>query len=66
MSTLAELVLEFGSERHAALRDSKRARRLPATRPAKLILERQPGHPNRRYVMRHEADRSTPCNRVES
>jgi DNA invertase Pin-like site-specific DNA recombinase len=39
MATLAEL--ELGRERRAASRDSRRARRLPATKPAKLSLERQ-------------------------
>lgn len=38
-ATLAEL--ELGRERRAASRDSRRARRLPATKPAKLSLERQ-------------------------
>ncbi|TPG28116.1 recombinase family protein [Mycolicibacterium hodleri] len=41
MATLAELELELGRERRAASRDSRRARRLPATKPAKLALERQ-------------------------
>ena len=41
MATLAELELERGRERRAASRDSRRARRLPATKPAKLTLERQ-------------------------
>lgn len=41
MATLAELELELGRERRAASRDSRRARRLPATKPAKLSLERQ-------------------------
>jgi len=41
MATLAELELELGGERRAASRDSRRARRLPATKPAKLSLERQ-------------------------
>jgi DNA invertase Pin-like site-specific DNA recombinase len=41
MATLAELELELGRERRAASRDSRRARRLPATKPAKLTLERQ-------------------------
>lgn len=39
MATLAEL--ELGRERRAASRDSRRARQLPATKPAKLSLERQ-------------------------
>jgi len=39
MATLAEL--ELGRERRAASRDSRRARRLPATKPTKLSLERQ-------------------------
>ena len=41
MATLAELELELGRERRAASRDSRRARRLPATKPAKLSAERQ-------------------------
>lgn len=41
MATLAELELELGRERRAASRDSRRARRLPATKPLKLALERQ-------------------------
>jgi DNA invertase Pin-like site-specific DNA recombinase len=41
MATLAELELELGRERRAASRDSRRARSLPATKPAKLSLERQ-------------------------
>ena len=41
IATLAELELELGRERRAASRDSRRARRLPATKPAKLTLERQ-------------------------
>ena len=41
MATLAELELELGRERRAASRDSRRARRLPATKPAKLTSERQ-------------------------
>lgn len=41
MATLAELELELGRERRAASRDSRRARRLPATKPAKLTLKRQ-------------------------
>jgi DNA invertase Pin-like site-specific DNA recombinase len=41
MATLAELELELGRERRAASRDSRRARRLPATKPTKLSLERQ-------------------------
>jgi DNA invertase Pin-like site-specific DNA recombinase len=41
MATLAELELELGRERRAASRDSRRARRLPATKPAKLTAERQ-------------------------
>ena len=40
MATLAELELELGRERRAASSDSSRARRLPATKPAKLSLER--------------------------
>jgi DNA invertase Pin-like site-specific DNA recombinase len=39
MATLAEL--ELGRERRAASRDSRRERQLPATKPAKLTLERQ-------------------------
>ncbi|WP_445170885.1 recombinase family protein [Mycolicibacterium sp. Dal123E01] len=41
MATMAELELELGRERRAASRDSRRARRLPATKPAKLTTERQ-------------------------
>jgi DNA invertase Pin-like site-specific DNA recombinase len=41
MATLAELELELGRERRAASRDSRRARQLPATKPAKLTSERQ-------------------------
>ncbi|OBJ86138.1 recombinase family protein [Mycobacterium asiaticum] len=41
MATLAELELELGRERRAASRDSRRARHLPATKPAKLTHERQ-------------------------
>ena len=36
MATLAELELELGRERRAASRESRRARQLPATKPAKL------------------------------
>jgi DNA invertase Pin-like site-specific DNA recombinase len=41
MATLAELELELGRQRRAASRDSRRARRLPATKPAKLSPDRQ-------------------------
>lgn len=41
MATLAELELELGRERRTASRDARRARRLPATKPAKLTFERQ-------------------------
>lgn len=41
MATLAELELELGRERRAASRESRRARQLPATKPAKLTPERQ-------------------------
>jgi DNA invertase Pin-like site-specific DNA recombinase len=41
MATLAELELELGRERRAASRDSRRACRLPATKPAKLSIERR-------------------------
>jgi DNA invertase Pin-like site-specific DNA recombinase len=41
MATLAELELELGRERRAASRESRRARRLPATKPAKLTVDRQ-------------------------
>lgn len=41
MATLAELELELGRERRAVSRDSRRARRLPATKPPKLSVERQ-------------------------
>jgi DNA invertase Pin-like site-specific DNA recombinase len=41
MATLAELELELGRERRAASRESRRARRLPATKPPKLSRDRQ-------------------------
>jgi DNA invertase Pin-like site-specific DNA recombinase len=41
MATLAELELELGRERRAASRDSRRTRRLPATKPTKLTTDRQ-------------------------
>jgi DNA invertase Pin-like site-specific DNA recombinase len=41
MATLAELELELGRERRAASRESRRARQLPATKPAKLTMDRQ-------------------------
>jgi DNA invertase Pin-like site-specific DNA recombinase len=41
MATLAELELELGRERRAASRESRRTRRLPATKPPKLSSERQ-------------------------
>ena len=41
MATLAELELELGRERRAASRESRRARDLPATKPAKLTAARQ-------------------------
>ena len=41
MATLAELELELGRERRAASRESRRARRLPATKPPKLSPDRQ-------------------------
>ncbi|HYJ56128.1 MAG TPA: recombinase family protein, partial [Mycobacterium sp.] len=41
MATLAELELELGRERRAASRESRRSRRLPATKPPKLGPERQ-------------------------
>jgi DNA invertase Pin-like site-specific DNA recombinase len=41
MATLAELELELGRERRAASRASRRAHRLPATKPPKLTPERQ-------------------------
>jgi DNA invertase Pin-like site-specific DNA recombinase len=41
MATLAELELELGRERRAAARESRRARRLPATKPPKLTADRQ-------------------------
>jgi hypothetical protein len=41
MATLAELELELGRQRRAASRESRRARRLPATKPPKLSQERQ-------------------------
>ena len=41
MATLAELEFELGRERRAASRESRRARQLPPTKPAKLTAERQ-------------------------
>lgn len=41
MATLAELELELGRERRAASRESRRGRRLPATKPSKLSTDRQ-------------------------
>lgn len=41
MATLAELELELGRERRAGSRESRRIRRLPATKPPKLTPERQ-------------------------
>jgi hypothetical protein len=41
MATLAELELELGRERRAASRESRRARRLPATKPPELSQGRQ-------------------------
>ena len=41
MATLAELELELGRERRATSRESRRARRLPATKPPKLSPQRQ-------------------------
>lgn len=41
MATLAELELELGRERRAASRESRRSRRLPATKPPKLAVDRQ-------------------------
>ncbi|GAB3220578.1 recombinase family protein [Mycolicibacterium hippocampi] len=41
MATLAELELELGRERRAASRESRRSRRLPATKPPKLTVDRQ-------------------------
>jgi DNA invertase Pin-like site-specific DNA recombinase len=41
MATLAELELELGRERRAESRESRRARRMPATKPYKLSPERQ-------------------------
>lgn len=40
-ATLAELELELGRERRAVSRESRRTRRLPATKPYKLTAERQ-------------------------
>src|SRR6478672_1780953 len=40
MATLAELELELGRERCAASRESRRSRRLPATKPPKLSPDR--------------------------
>jgi DNA invertase Pin-like site-specific DNA recombinase len=41
MATLAELELELGRERRTASRESRRARKLPATKPPKLNADRQ-------------------------
>jgi DNA invertase Pin-like site-specific DNA recombinase len=41
VATLAELELELGRERRATSRNARRARQLPATKSAKLTLERQ-------------------------
>jgi DNA invertase Pin-like site-specific DNA recombinase len=41
MATLAELELELGRERRASSRESRISRRLPATKPPKLTIERQ-------------------------
>ena len=41
MATLADLELDLGRERRAASRESRRARQLPATKPAKLAIDRQ-------------------------
>lgn len=41
MATRAELELELGRERREASRESRRARRLPATKPPKLSAEKQ-------------------------
>jgi DNA invertase Pin-like site-specific DNA recombinase len=41
MATLAELELELGRERRVVSRESRRSRRLPATKPPKLTPERQ-------------------------
>jgi DNA invertase Pin-like site-specific DNA recombinase len=41
MATSAELELELGRKRHAASRESRRARCLPATKPSKLGPDRQ-------------------------
>jgi len=41
VTTSAELELELGRERRASSRDSRRAWRLPATKPPKLSLKRQ-------------------------
>ena len=41
MATLAELELELGLERRAASRESRRSRKLPATKPPKLNPDRQ-------------------------
>jgi DNA invertase Pin-like site-specific DNA recombinase len=57
MATLAELELELGRERRAASRDSRRARRLPATKPAKLALER-------REQLRRLAETGEPVNEL--
>ena len=41
MATLAELELELGRERRAVSRESRRTRRMPATKPPKLSPDRQ-------------------------
>jgi DNA invertase Pin-like site-specific DNA recombinase len=41
MATLAELELELGRERRAVSRESRRTRKLPATKPPKLSADRQ-------------------------
>jgi DNA invertase Pin-like site-specific DNA recombinase len=41
MATLAELELELGRERRGASRQSRRTRKLPATKPPKLTADRQ-------------------------
>jgi DNA invertase Pin-like site-specific DNA recombinase len=41
VATLAELELELGRERRASSRESRCARKLPATKPPKLSAERQ-------------------------
>ena len=41
MATLAELELELGHERRVVSRESRRARKLPVTKPPKVSADRQ-------------------------